>query len=94
VHIVEALEGPVNNSGSKGAELFVNMGKVFWADFFLTCQRLIFRLYRGATPEKCDVTARATLLRLHPHTSISNRNQRRYHVKISKKGKNKHDYEK
>jgi hypothetical protein len=29
VHIVEALEGPVNNSGSKGAELFVNMGKVF-----------------------------------------------------------------
>jgi hypothetical protein len=27
---------------------------------FLTCQRLIFRLYRGATPEKCDVTATAS----------------------------------
>jgi hypothetical protein len=23
----------------------------------LTCQRLIFRLYRGANPEKCDVIA-------------------------------------
>jgi hypothetical protein len=27
---------------------------------FLACQRLIFRLYRGASTEKCDVIARAT----------------------------------
>jgi hypothetical protein len=27
---------------------------------FLTCQRLIFRLYRGAKTEKYDVIARAT----------------------------------
>jgi hypothetical protein len=33
VHIVEALNKPVDDSGSEGAKLFVNMGNVFWADF-------------------------------------------------------------
>jgi len=34
VHIVEALNEPVGDSGSEGAKLFVNMGKVLRTDFF------------------------------------------------------------
>ena len=34
VHIVEALNEPVDDSGSEGAKLFVNMGNVFCANFF------------------------------------------------------------
>ena len=34
VHIVEALNEPVDDSGSEGAELFVDMGNVFCEDFF------------------------------------------------------------
>jgi hypothetical protein len=34
LHIVEALNEPVDDSGSEGAKLFVNMGNVFCADFF------------------------------------------------------------
>ena len=33
VHIVEDLNKSVNDSGSEGDKLFVNMGNVFWADF-------------------------------------------------------------
>ena len=35
VHIVEALNEPVDDSGSERAKLYVNMGIVFCADFFL-----------------------------------------------------------
>ena len=34
VHIVEALNDPVDDPGSKEAKLFVNMGNVLGADFF------------------------------------------------------------
>ena len=34
VHIIEALDEPVDNSGSEGAKLFANMGNVFCIDFF------------------------------------------------------------
>jgi len=36
VHIVEALNEPVGDSGSEGAKLFVNMGKVLRTDFFFS----------------------------------------------------------
>ena len=34
VHIVEALNEPVDNSGSEGAKLFLNTGNVFCIHFF------------------------------------------------------------
>jgi hypothetical protein len=40
VHIVEALNEPVDNSGSEGAKLFVNMGNVFWVIVF--CKASLF----------------------------------------------------
>jgi len=35
VHIIEALNEPVDDSGSEGAKLLINMGNVFCIDFFL-----------------------------------------------------------
>jgi hypothetical protein len=48
VRIVEALNEPVDNSGSEGAKVFVNLGNVFLADFFSVnfhCSFLINFLY-------------------------------------------------
>jgi hypothetical protein len=40
VQIVEALNEPVDDSGSEGAKLFVNIGNVFCAKFF--CKLSLF----------------------------------------------------
>ena len=43
VRVVEALNEPVDNSGSEGAKLFVNMGNVFCAHFFFCKFSLFFK---------------------------------------------------
>jgi hypothetical protein len=52
VHIVEALNEPVGDSGSDRAKLFVNMGKVLCTDFFFSKFSLFLNTFLYASPQE------------------------------------------
>jgi len=51
VHIVEALNEPMDDSGSEGAKLFVNMGNVFLVQIFFCKFSLYFTKFLYASVE-------------------------------------------